>query len=79
MNSIQQQIGTNIQQNEQFPTQIPSYQSIPKIRVVVRKRPLGKKEIAKNDTDIVEIRNNKQVVVKELKVIKILNYISKYN
>jgi kinesin family protein 2/24 len=68
MSSIQQQNNTNIQQNPQTQAQIPSYQSIPKIRVIVRKRPLGKKEIAKNDTDIVEIRNNKQVVVKELKV-----------
>ena len=68
MSSIQQQNNTNIQQNPQAQAQIPSYQSIPKIRVIVRKRPLGKKEIAKNDTDIVEIRNNKQVVVKELKV-----------
>ena len=58
----------NEQQNPQLQAQIPSYQSIPKIRVIVRKRPLGKKEIAKNDTDIVDIRNNKQVVVKELKV-----------
>ena len=58
----------NEQQNSQLQAQIPSYQSIPKIRVIVRKRPLGKKEIAKNDSDIVDIRNNKQVVVKELKV-----------
>jgi len=33
--------------NPQFQNQTPSYQSIPKIRVIVRKRPLGKKEIAK--------------------------------
>ena len=43
-----------------------SYQNIPKIRVIVRKRPLSKKETLKNDTDIVDIRNNKQVIVKEL-------------
>ena len=64
MSTIPQQINTNIQQNPQLQSQIPSYQTIPKIRVIVRKR----QEIAKNDTDIVEIRNNKQVVVKELKV-----------
>ena len=64
--SFSLQVNNNNQQHQQ--TQIPSYQSIPKIRVIVRKRPLGKKEIAKNDTDVVEIRNNKQVVVKELKV-----------
>ena len=68
MSSIPSQNNSNLPQNTQSQAQIPSYQSIPKIRVIVRKRPLGKKEIAKNDTDVVEIRNNKQVVVKELKV-----------
>ena len=68
MSSMASQNNINIPQNIQPQTQIPSYQNIPKIRVIVRKRPLGKKEIAKNDTDVVEIRNNKQVVVKELKV-----------
>ena len=68
MSSMPSQNNNNLSQNTQSQTQIPSYQSIPKIRVIVRKRPLGKKEIAKNDTDVVEIRNNKQVVVKELKV-----------
>ena len=66
MSSMPSQNNNNL--NTQSQAQIPSYQSIPKIRVIVRKRPLGKKEIAKNDTDVVEIRNNKQVVVKELKV-----------
>ena len=69
MSSLPTQINyNNQQQNPQCQPQMPTYQSIPKIRVIVRKRPLGKKEIAKNDTDVVEIRNNKQVVVKELKV-----------
>ena len=68
MSSLLTQINNNSQQIPQSQSQIPSYQSIPKIRVIVRKRPLGKKEIAKNDTDVVDIRNNKQVVVKELKV-----------
>ena len=68
MTSFSSQNNINTQMNPQFQNQTPSYQSIPKIRVIVRKRPLGKKEIAKNDTDVVEIRNNKQVVVKELKV-----------
>ena len=68
MTSLLNQISNNPQQLSQNQSQTPSYLSIPKIRVIVRKRPLGKKEIAKNDTDVVEIRNNKQVVVKELKV-----------
>ena len=29
--------------------------NIPKIRVVVRKRPLNKKELNKNDPDIIEV------------------------
>ena len=69
MSSLPTQINyNNQQQNPQCQPQMPTYQSIPKIREIVRKRPLGKKEKAKNDTDVVEIRNNKQVVVKELKV-----------
>ncbi len=41
--------------------------SIPKIRVIVRKRPLNKKETAKNEMDIIDIRAGNTVVVKELK------------
>ena len=39
----------------------------PKIRVIVRKRPLNKNEIKKRDQDIVEIRGTQTVVVKETK------------
>ena len=39
----------------------------PKICVVVRKRPLSKKEIQKNDPDIVEERDANSIVVKEFK------------
>jgi kinesin family protein 2/24 len=38
-----------------------------KIKVVVRKRPINTKEIQKNDIDIIEIRNTKMLVAKELK------------
>jgi len=44
-----------------------SWRDIPKIRVVVRKRPPNKKEIQKNDMDIIEARGSQTVVVKELK------------
>ena len=59
----------DIQMNDQTQPQqsYPSYLSIPKIRVIVRKRPLSKKELSKNDTDVVDIRNHRQVIVKELK------------
>jgi hypothetical protein len=40
---------------------------LPKIRVVVRKRPASKKEIQKNDIDIIETRGSQTLVVKELK------------
>ena len=57
-----------------------SYQNIPKIRVIVRKRPLSKKETLKNDTDIVDIRNNKQVIVKELKTkVDLTKYIEEHS
>ena len=41
--------------------------SIPKIRVVVRKRPLNLSEINKNTFDIIDIRSSSELVVKELK------------
>ncbi len=43
------------------------YNLIPKIRVIIRKRPLSQKELLKSDTDIIEIRNQNKVIVKELK------------
>lgn len=45
----------------------PSRDNTPKIRVVVRKRPLNKKELQRNDLDIVDNRGPQSVIVKELK------------
>lgn len=39
----------------------------PKIRVVVRKRPLNAKESKKNDQDVLEIITEQSLIVKELK------------
>jgi kinesin family protein 2/24 len=39
----------------------------PKISVVIRKRPLNKKEIQKNETDIVLVKNGETVIVSEYK------------
>ncbi len=39
----------------------------PKIRVVIRKRPLGRKELQRNDADIVDIRGVQTTVVRETK------------
>jgi hypothetical protein len=38
-----------------------------KIKVIVRKRPINKKELSKNEMDIIEMRTTTSVVVKELK------------
>jgi len=40
------------------------FSHIPKIQVIVRKRPLTSKELSKNDKDIVDVIG-KKVVVKE--------------
>jgi hypothetical protein len=40
--------------------------SVPKINVVIRKRPLSKKELANNDMDIVECQS-RELIVRELK------------
>ena len=39
----------------------------PKIRVVVRKRPISKKEGLRSDPDIIEVTPNNQIIVKEAK------------
>jgi hypothetical protein len=38
---------------------------VPKIRVVVRKRPLNSKEIKQNQTEVVKMRSEKLLVVEE--------------
>jgi len=43
------------------------YENIPKIRVIIRKRPLSKKEIFKNEKDVIDIKEKKKVIVKEQK------------
>jgi kinesin family protein 2/24 len=45
-----------------------NYQDTPKIRVVIRKRPLNKKETARNDTDIINVISKDQMIVREEKV-----------
>jgi kinesin family protein 2/24 len=39
----------------------------PKIRVVVRKRPLTKKELMRSDQDVLEMVSDETLIVKELK------------
>jgi hypothetical protein len=57
----------DIYNNERKLSLDPSLKDIPKIRVVVRKRPMNKKEIAKSDMDIIETKGGQTIIVKELK------------
>jgi len=41
--------------------------SIPKIRVVIRKRPLSSKEEKRADTDVLECMDYSSLIVKEMK------------
>ena len=53
---------------------------IPKIRVIVRKRPISKKEQARNDMDIIELRSKQSLIVKELKTkVDMSKYIEEHN
>ena len=45
---------------------LESYDNTPKISVLIRKRPLSKKELGKGETDIIDIRDT-TVVVRETK------------
>ena len=45
----------------------PTRDNTPKIRVVIRKRPLNKKELQRNEIDIIDKRGPQTVIVKELK------------
>ena len=44
-----------------------SFEKIPKIRVIIRKRPLSKRELSKNEKDVIDIKEGKKVIVKEQK------------
>ena len=51
---------------------------IPKIKVIIRKRPLNSKELSKGEIDIISIKNNSRVIVSEQKVgLDLTKYIDK--
>jgi len=53
---------------------------VPKIKVLIRKRPLSKREIQKNETDIIDIRDPQSVVVRENKTkVDLTKYIEEHN
>lgn len=56
----------DVNMTENSNNNIQDSKEIPKIRVVVRKRPLNKKELQKGEIDIIENKHN-TVIVKELK------------
>ena len=50
---------------------------VPKVKVIVRKRPLNSKELSKKEADIISVKNNKSVIVKEEKLqLDLTKYIS---
>eukprot|EP01017_Pseudomicrothorax_dubius_P047285 TRINITY_DN846_c0_g5_i3.p1 TRINITY_DN846_c0_g5~~TRINITY_DN846_c0_g5_i3.p1 ORF type:complete len:688 (+),score=192.66 TRINITY_DN846_c0_g5_i3:94-2157(+) len=51
----------------------------PKIKVIVRKRPLTRKELAKNDVDIIDVRDEYTVAVREVKTkVDLTKYIEEH-
>jgi hypothetical protein len=44
-----------------------SQEVVPKIRVVVRKRPLNSKEVSRNEKEVVKIRSERALTVEENK------------
>lgn len=53
---------------------------IPRIRVIVRKRPLSKKEQERNEMDIIDIKTKQTLVVKELKTkVDMTKYIEEHS
>jgi kinesin family protein 2/24 len=44
-----------------------SHSKIPKIRVVIRKRPLNSKEISRKDDDVLNVKDPQSLVLKEIK------------
>lgn len=51
-----------------------------KISVLIRKRPLNKKEINKSDHDIIEIPNPYKIIVRETKLkVDLTKYIEQHN
>ena len=80
MNDIQMTDVSYYSSNTSFNMNYQEKKEIPKIRVIVRKRPLNKKESFKNEIDIVNISNQKTVVVKEMKTkIDLTKYIEEHN
>eukprot|EP01132_Coremiostelium_polycephalum_P006190 gene6190-7707_t len=77
----------NLLNNNTSPTSTPIHPEIildkneygQRIRVCVRKRPLNKKELSKNERDIIEVANMKELIVNEPKTkLDLSKYIEKH-
>lgn len=56
-----------------------NFDNLPKIRVVVRKRPLNRKEMDKKDPDILTLVGDNTLLVKELKTkVDLTKYIDEH-
>ncbi|KAG6669346.1 kinesin-like protein KIN-13B [Carya illinoinensis] len=61
-----------------FTTEKEKSSSIAKIKVVVRKRPLNKKELAKNEEDIIETHSNSLTVYETKLKVDLTEYVEKH-
>ncbi len=66
-NTYNNTYNNNYNQNESQNCQVYTADTLPKIRVAVRKRPFNKKETSKNEMDIIDTRSSNSLIVKELK------------
>ena len=52
----------------------------PKIKVLIRKRPLNKRELQKNEADIIDIRDSQSIIVRENKTkVDLTKYIEEHS
>lgn len=59
-------MNTDVNMENSYYNNQKDFTQIPKIRVIVRKRPINKREALKGESDVIENKNN-TVIVKELK------------
>ncbi|KAF1886987.1 hypothetical protein Lal_00046225 [Lupinus albus] len=61
-----------------FPSDKEKFSSVAKIKVVVRKRPLNKKELAKNEEDIIDTYSNSLIVHETKLKVDLTQYVEKH-
>ena len=59
---------------------IEESEATPKIKVLIRKRPLSKRELQKADMDIIDIRDPQSIIVRENKTkVDLTKYMEEHN